>query len=392
MRALRGLTAGAAILALVVLAQAQGPGGRGGWGGRGGMSMDPDERFNAMSKGKDVIVISELEGMQKTIMEGMAQGAGITNGQITREQYKEASRQFMERMRSGGGFASFTMPGMRGAGFPGASGESAKGGGPGGAPPAPNTDAMADESFARHDRDRDGLLSYEEMPEALQSEKDQWDTNHDGFIDPTEYRAYFSARILARRREREQNAETQPDDPDRPAPVAYRAGKLPKDIPPWFAQLDTDGDGQIGVYEWRKSGRPLAEFKKYDRNGDNFITVEEVMLVVNLDKISHGGTAVAANDKGASPGFGAPPSGMTFGSGGANPMMFRNFNSGDPSNNQGGDRLNRMGRGPQGSDGPRMPGRGNRGSGMPGGGRPDRGSSDEGSQNPGRPRGKNRGE
>ena len=44
-----------------------------------------------------------------------------------------------------------------------------------------------------------------------------------------------------------------------------------------FQQLDTDQDGQIGLYEWRTSGRPIDEFEKYDRNGDGFLTIEEVL-------------------------------------------------------------------------------------------------------------------
>jgi hypothetical protein len=60
--------------------------------------------------------------------------------------------------------------------------------------------------------------------------------------------------------------------------VVYRAGNLPLDkLPPWFAQLDTDRDGQIGLYEWRRAGKPLEDFRAMDRNNDGFLTVEEVL-------------------------------------------------------------------------------------------------------------------
>ena len=78
------------------------------------------------------------------------------------------------------------------------------------------------------------------------------------------------------------------DDLDK-RPTVYRAGKLPKDLPKWFAELDTDNDGQVAMHEWRKGGKDLDEFREWDRNDDGFITVEEV-----LAKNRSSGTAVAS--------------------------------------------------------------------------------------------------
>src|SRR4029077_16432070 len=75
----------------------------------------------------------------------------------------------------------------------------------------------------------------------------------------------------------------QPEEEDR-KPVVHRAGKLPKELRAWFKELETDGDGQIGLYEWKASGRPLDEFMKMDRNGDGFLTVEEVLRSVAAAK------------------------------------------------------------------------------------------------------------
>src|SRR5207245_9281624 len=109
-------------------------------------------------------------------------------------------------------------------------------------------------------------------------------------------------------------------------------GKLPKDIPAWFDQLDTDRDWQIGLYEWVKSERSIEEFRIIDRNEDGFLTIDEVMTYVRGGKksvISPGDAIASANGFGGN-GLGA------FGNGG---MRF-----GD--NNMGGDNRGRPRGGP----------------------------------------------
>ena len=89
-------------------------------------------------------------------------------------------------------------------------------------------------------------------------------------------------------------------------PVVYRAGKLPKELPPWFAQLDEDKDGQVGLYEWKKAGRPLNEFQAIDLNGDGFITVEEALRYVKVQG-KNIASAVPGAGVGGTPTFGGPP-------------------------------------------------------------------------------------
>ncbi len=55
----------------------------------------------------------------------------------------------------------------------------------------------------------------------------------------------------------------------------WRFGKLPVQLPSWWEQLDEDKDGQIGLYEWRKVGRDIKEFKEMDLNGDGLLTPDE---------------------------------------------------------------------------------------------------------------------
>jgi hypothetical protein len=145
---------------------------------------------------------------------------------------------------------------------------------------------QARKMFSKLDANGDGLLSPDEMPAALRNELGRWDTNHDRFISLDEYWAYYQGRLGALS---EQVASGQlggmpggagpaplPPGKEESRATVYRAGNLPAGLPPWFYQLDTDGDGQVGLYEWKKSGRPFEEFDRIDRNGDGFITVAEV--------------------------------------------------------------------------------------------------------------------
>lgn len=57
--------------------------------------------------------------------------------------------------------------------------------------------------------------------------------------------------------------------------IGIRFGKLPPGLPDWFAELDTDKDGQVGLYEWRAAGRKTADFNALDADGDGLIAPRE---------------------------------------------------------------------------------------------------------------------
>jgi hypothetical protein len=64
---------------------------------------------------------------------------------------------------------------------------------------------------------------------------------------------------------------------EQPQVIAYRYGKLPIELPDWWEKLDTDKDGQIGLYEWRADSREINEFIEMDLNGDGLLTPDEWM-------------------------------------------------------------------------------------------------------------------
>jgi hypothetical protein len=265
----------------------------------------------------------------------------------------------------GGGMPGFGggMPGFGGGAMPAVTW--------GGAAAADPMAGMAEAQFRRLDTNGDGVLNYDEMSqsEALKIEKDKWDANGDGFIDLAEFKAYFKARVqqvLGGDAEGAGAIETDLEKVEKEErPIVYRAGKLPKELPPWFVELDTDKDAQIGIYEWKKSGRSLDEFDSMDRNGDGFLTVEEVLhATIGTSKVGATGTIVAAN--GGMPGDG------TFGRNypGDGGFAMQGGNQRGKGKGKGGDTGGGKGKGrggDKGSKGDRKGKGGPRGGGGPGG-------------------------
>jgi Ca2+-binding EF-hand superfamily protein len=297
--------------------------------------------------------------MERAMFDRVAPRLGITNGQVSRQQFM----QIAEQMRSRGG--------MPGGGGPGGAGFG------GGNMPAEQMDRFADERFRRTDQNGDGLLQITEMSERLRPVWEKFDTNRDGAMDLTEYKSYMR-NVFQPEQPSTVNIQgpgqgqppptvppmdinsgsTIPDDAQKP--TVYRAGKLPKDIPQWFEQLDTDKDGQVGLYEWVRGSRALDEFRGMDRNEDGFLVIDEIMVVVRGNSTNRpGGSAgemVAAGNNLGGNNFNA-----FSGGGNGNPFAFR-FGDNSQLDNRGrprgpGGMRGEGGRGPGGN----ANGNGNRG-------------------------------
>jgi hypothetical protein len=317
----------------------RGPGGFGGQPGGFG-ATDPNDRWNQYTGGKAVWKRSEITDPNMVMrFDRIAQMVGATNGQITKDQYvgmmQARAQRFTQQGNAPAGGAPMgapQTPGFAGgpnpwAGFAGAqpggwnqpSGWNQGGGGWGGRPRGGfgpgggglNVDAIAAYRFRQLDTNGDGLLNNDELAadETLQAERQKWDTNGDGAIDLNEFTEYIRARIQQFQAGGPGGSQgwnpmqMLEDDADK-KPTVYRAGKLPPNIPPWFRQYDTDGDGQVGLYEWKAAGRAIAEFEAMDLNGDGFVTVEEVMKTVV-------GKAGDSSSPGANPGgFAMGPGGF----------------------------------------------------------------------------------
>src|SRR5207249_7316183 len=116
---------------------------------------------------------NDLDPRFQGMFDRMAEKAGITNGQMTKEQF-DAYQQQRAAERGGG------TPG----GGPGPRGDRGGPGTPGGqaGPSAEQTSSWAEGMFRRYDLNGDGYLNNDEMPEALRIERDKYDLDRNGLI------------------------------------------------------------------------------------------------------------------------------------------------------------------------------------------------------------------
>lgn len=144
---------------------------------------------------------------------------------------------------------------------------------------------QAVKTFEKFDEDGNGKLSSDEMSPEFRAKLGRWDANRDGVVGPEEYWAYYQDRLRSISEDvatgkidlgLKRGGPVIPPAEER-RPIMFRAGKLPKTLPVWFTKLDTDMDGQVSLYEWRKGGKSLKEFGDADRNADGLITAEETL-------------------------------------------------------------------------------------------------------------------
>jgi hypothetical protein len=301
MRRLGGLILlSAGLLALTDVSRSQPLGGKMSKFG----SLDPNDIFDKYAKGKDVIVISELDPKEQQKLQFVAGMMGIKIGEsVTRDQFKQHVEQIkgsgmMKGMMGGGGL---TPPAPQGTTPPTGDqtppSDPSKGGPPsfGSRGSGMDRDGMIEMAFRKLDKNNDGTLSADEIPENMQREREAYDSNKDGFIDLAEFKNFVATVRPPREADNRGNPDSgkpsengQPatsvdrstkTNPDEVKPTIYRVGHLPKDLPEWFVRLDKSGDcdGQVGLWEARNDKTVLEEFSKYDLNGDGLITAEEVL-------------------------------------------------------------------------------------------------------------------
>jgi len=254
--------------------------GRGGGGGGGGFRMDPESIWQGLQRitnsTGDSVDLSQIPPEMRAMMSGMAQRMGTNPLPESGTMSKDQFLEFNARNEA-----------IRAANGGGGWGQGGRGmGGPNG--------------------------GWGQGPGGWGQGPGGWDPNQRPF-------------------DKKQTEEEKP--------VAMRYGKLPKDLPPWFDEYDLDKDGQISLYEYRKSGKDSKEaltkdFLKMDLNGDGLLTADELLRFTQQkaikDKIdaydesggterpTHWGLGAPVDDKGDNRGKGGPGGGKG-GPGGGGP-------------------------------------------------------------------------
>jgi hypothetical protein len=167
----------------------------------------------------------------------------------------------------------------------------------GNSPPWRSPTHDEDTAFRALDRNKDGAIDAAESSAMLRASMARIDRNRDGFVDRNEFATYFGMRVETEIQKRDaaqfakeaKQAEAALKAAQSPKavvatpkigkaaekPEAVRFGHLPKGLPDWFATLDEDHDGQVGLYEWRHSGWPTSAFEPIDSNDDGLLTCDE---------------------------------------------------------------------------------------------------------------------
>lgn len=143
------------------------------------------------------------------------------------------------------------------------------------------------------DKNKDGVLSKDELSKQFAGDPMDFDRNRDGKLTPKELAVRYAVRregneIARRKKERDGRLEKKVDRKSDDQPDlfngrrSYRkqgSRRTPEGLPGFFADRDANGDGQISMVEFASewSDEVVAEFFGSDFNRDGVITADEAL-------------------------------------------------------------------------------------------------------------------
>ncbi len=189
---------------------------------------------------------------------------------------------------------------------------------------------FAESILRRNDRNNSGRLERDEWGE-LRGNPEEIDKNKDGVITREELEEYVAG--FGRRREGSESSggaspspipaagSTRSPGDVQPAGTRFVRFRrphelLPPGLPEWFISKDKDEDGQISMAEFAASWNDtvVAEFLRYDLDGDGIITPRECLAAMAGAVPSQvAGSAAQERFTSSSGGSGSGPSGGTTG-------------------------------------------------------------------------------
>ncbi len=138
--------------------------------------------------------------------------------------------------------------------------------------------------------------SFASAYDKVREQREQESRSRGGSDDDSRRREEYERRRKEYEQRKEEEARKKEGPAKRtPTSIAYRAKeRVTVDIPQTFVEGDSDSDGQIGFYEWKKWKRDeIHLFAAYDRNGDGFLTPRE--LAKGPAEMPDVSTAIAAS-------------------------------------------------------------------------------------------------
>jgi Ca2+-binding EF-hand superfamily protein len=178
------------------------------------------------------------------------------DGMISATELKNAPAALRKLDKNGDG--QITMDEVR-PNFPGRGDGRGPGRGEGREATGPTPEELQ-QTLMSFDKNKDGKLSKDELPERMRGIFDRGDTNHDGFLTADEIAKVASAQAMP------QGGGGREGRGEGRGPGGPRADMV-------FAALDTDHDGVISADEIKNAA---ASLKTLDKNGDGQLTEDEV--------------------------------------------------------------------------------------------------------------------